>query len=210
MGSSNRPASTSSCTATTTSARTRRSRYQRRKINVSQVVAGQTVGVKQVNDPLWLVTFMHDDLGYFGDETCGWSRSATRSARHCHPCLRNGPEKGGAPGRIRTCDLWLRRPTLYPAELRALARARWAGPCRPAAHRRSTQCRTAGSAPATGSPDREWSARASSYLRGRITCGAHLRHLRLRPWRACRRTSRWHRRPRWCRTRSRRRAFRCS
>jgi hypothetical protein len=27
--------------------------------------------------------------------------------------------KAGAPGRIRTCDLWLRRPTLYPAELRA-------------------------------------------------------------------------------------------
>src|SRR5688572_1330306 len=26
-----------------------------------------------------------------------------------------------APGRIRTCDLWLRRPTLYPAELRAHA-----------------------------------------------------------------------------------------
>src|SRR4051812_35117216 len=26
----------------------------------------------------------------------------------------------GAPGRIRTCGLWLRRPTLYPAELRAL------------------------------------------------------------------------------------------
>jgi hypothetical protein len=27
----------------------------------------------------------------------------------------------GAPGRIRTCDLGLRRPTLYPAELRARA-----------------------------------------------------------------------------------------
>jgi hypothetical protein len=27
----------------------------------------------------------------------------------------------GAPGRIRTCGLWLRRPTLYPAELRARA-----------------------------------------------------------------------------------------
>ena len=27
--------------------------------------------------------------------------------------------KAGAPGRIRTCGLWLRRPTLYPAELRA-------------------------------------------------------------------------------------------
>ena len=28
-------------------------------------------------------------------------------------------ELNGAPGRIRTCGLWLRRPTLYPAELRA-------------------------------------------------------------------------------------------
>jgi len=44
--------------------------YQRRKINVSQVFAGQTVGVKQVDDHLWLVTFMHYDLGYFDDETC--------------------------------------------------------------------------------------------------------------------------------------------
>ena len=29
------------------------------------------------------------------------------------------PTNIGAPGKIRTCDLWLRRPTLYPAELRA-------------------------------------------------------------------------------------------
>ena len=28
-------------------------------------------------------------------------------------------ELNGAPDRIRTCDLWFRRPTLYPAELRA-------------------------------------------------------------------------------------------
>ena len=27
----------------------------------------------------------------------------------------------GAPDRIRTCGLWLRRPTLYPTELRAHA-----------------------------------------------------------------------------------------
>jgi len=44
--------------------------YQTRKINVSQVFAGQTVGVKQVDDHIWLVTFMHYDLGYFDDETC--------------------------------------------------------------------------------------------------------------------------------------------
>src|ERR1043165_665923 len=28
----------------------------------------------------------------------------------------------GAPGMIRTCDLWFRRPTLYPTELRARER----------------------------------------------------------------------------------------
>ena len=44
--------------------------WQRRKINVSQVFAGQKVGVKQVSEHVWLVTFMEYDLGYFDDETC--------------------------------------------------------------------------------------------------------------------------------------------
>ena len=44
--------------------------YKSRKVNLSQVFAGQEVGVKQVDDDLWLVTFMDYDLGYFDDETC--------------------------------------------------------------------------------------------------------------------------------------------
>ena len=44
--------------------------YQRRKINLSQVFAGQKVGVKQTADHIWLVSFMEFDLGYFDDETC--------------------------------------------------------------------------------------------------------------------------------------------
>jgi putative transposase len=44
--------------------------FGRRKINVSQVFAGQNVGVKQVADHVWLVSFMHYDLGFFDDETC--------------------------------------------------------------------------------------------------------------------------------------------
>jgi putative transposase len=44
--------------------------WNRRKINVSQVFAGQKVGVKQVSEHIWLVTFMEYDLGYFDDETC--------------------------------------------------------------------------------------------------------------------------------------------
>jgi putative transposase len=44
--------------------------WNRRKINVSVVFAGQNVGVRQVNDRIWLVSFMDYDLGYFDDETC--------------------------------------------------------------------------------------------------------------------------------------------
>ena len=44
--------------------------FNRQKINLSQVFAGQTVGVKQTEDRIWLVTFMDYDLGYFDDETC--------------------------------------------------------------------------------------------------------------------------------------------
>jgi putative transposase len=37
---------------------------------LSQVLAGQQVGIRQVDDRIWLVSFMHYDLGYFDDETC--------------------------------------------------------------------------------------------------------------------------------------------
>ena len=44
--------------------------YRGRKVNVSQVFAGQLVGVRQTGERIWLVTFMDYDLGYFDDETC--------------------------------------------------------------------------------------------------------------------------------------------
>jgi hypothetical protein len=37
---------------------------QRKKINISTVLAGQTLGIKEVDDGVWLVTFMDYDLGY--------------------------------------------------------------------------------------------------------------------------------------------------
>jgi hypothetical protein len=40
-----------------------------KKINFSQVFAGQAVGIKEVHDDIWLVTFMDYDLGYFDLET---------------------------------------------------------------------------------------------------------------------------------------------
>ena len=41
-----------------------------RKINVSNVFAGQNVGVKQVADKIWLVSFMRFDIGFFDHESC--------------------------------------------------------------------------------------------------------------------------------------------
>ena len=75
--------------------------FKRRKINLSQVFAGQKVGVRQVSDRIWLVSFMDYDLGYFDDETCRLEpienpvrpESVTHvSGMICYPCLRNGPE----------------------------------------------------------------------------------------------------------------------
>jgi transposase InsO family protein len=36
----------------------------RKKINISTVMAGQRLGIKEVEDGIWLVSFMHYDLGY--------------------------------------------------------------------------------------------------------------------------------------------------
>jgi hypothetical protein len=46
------------------------SRNGRVKVNLSHVFVGQNVGVTQVGERIWLVTFMQYDLAYFDDETC--------------------------------------------------------------------------------------------------------------------------------------------
>ena len=42
--------------------------FGRRKINLSQAFAGQAVGVREVADHIWLISFMHYDLGFFDDQ----------------------------------------------------------------------------------------------------------------------------------------------
>ena len=36
----------------------------RKKINITTVLAGQRLGIKEVDEGIWLVSFMHYDLGY--------------------------------------------------------------------------------------------------------------------------------------------------
>jgi putative transposase len=55
-------------------------------VNLSHVFAGQNVGVTEVGERTWLVTFMHYDLGYFEEEECRLERSRIPSARKCYLC----------------------------------------------------------------------------------------------------------------------------
>ena len=44
--------------------------FKGQKVNLSSVFAGQNVGIKEVADRIWLVSFMQYDLGFFDHETC--------------------------------------------------------------------------------------------------------------------------------------------
>ncbi len=60
----------------------------RKRINISSVLAGQRLGIKEVDEGIWLASFMHYDLGYFDLEQKTLQPLTTRSARGRHPCLR--------------------------------------------------------------------------------------------------------------------------
>ena len=40
-----------------------------RKINLSAALAGQAVGVKEVAEQIWIISFMHYDLGFFDHQS---------------------------------------------------------------------------------------------------------------------------------------------
>jgi putative transposase len=60
----------------------------RKKINFSQVFAGQAVGIKEVHDDIWLVSFMDYDLGYFDLETRVLEPLENPFGPKCYLCLR--------------------------------------------------------------------------------------------------------------------------
>ena len=43
-------------------------RLGRRKINLSSVFAGQLVGIREVDQGIWQVSFLEYDLGYFDEK----------------------------------------------------------------------------------------------------------------------------------------------
>ena len=65
--------------------------FKGRKVNLSRVFAGQQVGVRQVTERVWLVTFMRYDLGIFDDETCRLEPIENPFGPTVLPSLRNNP-----------------------------------------------------------------------------------------------------------------------
>ena len=89
--------------------------FGKRKINLSTVFADQNVGVKQVDERIWLVTFMQYDLGFFDDETCRLEPAENThvSGINRHPCDRITPPEIGRPCWDRTSDQRIKSPLLY-------------------------------------------------------------------------------------------------
>jgi hypothetical protein len=59
-----------------------------KKNNLSTVFAGHAVGLKEVEDGTWLVSFMDYDLGYIDLEGKLSSPSTALSGQKCYLCLR--------------------------------------------------------------------------------------------------------------------------
>lgn len=78
----------------------RRLCLHRKRIKISTVLAGQKLGIKQVDDGIWLVSVMHYDLGYFDLEQK--TLTPRQPVRHevvthvlgttCYQCLRAGQD----------------------------------------------------------------------------------------------------------------------
>jgi hypothetical protein len=73
----------------------------RKKIHLSKSLAGQAVSIKEVEDGIWLISFMEYDLGYLDleEKTLQPSTLRAKSATYvlgtiCYPCVRFGQSFG--------------------------------------------------------------------------------------------------------------------
>jgi hypothetical protein len=79
----------------------------RKKINISTVLAGQRVGIKEVDEGIWLVSFLDYDLGYIDLEQRTLQPLDNPFGPRLSPTHVSGPDTKqlGALSRNRTVDL---------------------------------------------------------------------------------------------------------
>ena len=63
-----------------------RIRIYRKKLNIFTVLAGQRLGIKEVGEGIWLVSFIDYDFGYIDLEQRTFNPSTTRLGPGCHLC----------------------------------------------------------------------------------------------------------------------------
>ena len=62
---------------------------ENRKIHLSQVFAGQILGLREIDDQIWLVSFLNHDIGFFDNDNNRVEPAQTLSPRRkCKPSLR--------------------------------------------------------------------------------------------------------------------------
>src|SRR4051794_14733921 len=67
------------------------------RINISSVLGGQRLGIKEVDEGIWLASFMHYDLGYFDLEHK--TLQPLESLVHAVKFVRTGPSVVGRVSR---------------------------------------------------------------------------------------------------------------
>ena len=84
---------------------------RRKRVDISTVLAGQKLGIKEIDEGICLVSFLDGDLGYIDLERKTLQPLDNRSARGCHPCL-SYPTVPISP--VRTLNLMVGAQGLEP------------------------------------------------------------------------------------------------
>ena len=74
----------------------------KKKISLSTSLAGQAVGIREVDDGIWLVSFVDYDLGYIDLEEQTLQPLENPLAQRCKGSLRTVQSEAGGGGGIRT------------------------------------------------------------------------------------------------------------
>jgi hypothetical protein len=81
----------------------------RKKINVSTVLAGQKLGIREVDDGIWLISFKSYDLGYIDLEQGTLRSSSTTWKKISTAVFRFPDRKSGCTFDVRSAYLFAQR-----------------------------------------------------------------------------------------------------